>query len=146
MQEAQTVCGRASNLFNSNKSSLEDTKREEAESHIKLGAVGHSLPKQSTEEEKSMFDISRCQQRLIGAMHRAKSVQVVIPNPHATDDVVSKGEFLVKELNTLSHNIKTISDNNEKIREELKNRNVSLIEDQLTTFRDMPGDFCDYID
>jgi len=93
-----------------------------------------------------MFDISRCQQRLIGAMYRAKSVQEVIPNPHATDDVVSKGEFLVKELNTLSHNIKTISDNNEKIREELKNRNVSLIEDQLTTFMDMPGDFCDYID
>lgn len=47
----------------------------------------------------------------------------------------------MKELNTLSHNIKTISDNNEKIREELKNRNVSLIEDQLTTFMDMPGDF-----
>ena len=146
MQEAESICGRASNLFNSNKSSLEDKKREEAESQIKHGAVGHSVPKQSSEEEQCMFEISRCQQRIIGAMFRVNSVKEVIPNPHATDDVVSKGEFLVKELNTLSHNIKTISDNNEKIREELINRKVSLIEDQLTTFMDMPGDFSDYID
>lgn len=52
----------------------------------------------------------------MGAMYRAKSVQEVVPNPHATDDTVTQAEYLITELNTLSHNIKTLTENNHKIR------------------------------
>jgi len=139
MHEVQEVCTKASNLFSGNKSRLEDKERKEAEHNINLGAVGSSNPNHKTEEEKSLFEIDRCLKRLMGAIYRAKSVQEVAPNPHATKDTVSQAEYLINELNTLSHNIETLTKNNDKIRTELRSRNISLIEDQLTTFMDMPS-------
>jgi len=139
MHEAQEVCTKASNLFSGNKRRLEDKERKEAEHNINLGAVGSSNPNHKTEEEKSLFEIDRCLKRLMGAIYRAKSVQEVAPNPHATKDTVSQAEYLINELNTLSHNIETLTKNNDKIRTELRSRNISLIEDQLTTFMDMPS-------
>lgn len=79
-------------------------------------------------------------------MYRAKYVQEVVPNPHARNDTVTKAENLITELNNLSHNIQTLTDNNDKIRTELRNRNISLIQDQLTTFMDMPSDISDNVD
>ena len=116
MHEAEVVCRKASHLFSNNKSSLEDEKRKEAEYYINKGTVGSSHPNHNTEEEKSIFKIDRYLKRLMGAMYRAKSVQEVVPNPHATDDTVTQAEYLITELNTLSHNIKTLTENNHKIR------------------------------
>lgn len=75
----------------------------------------------------------------MGAIFRAKSVEEVVPNPQATDDVVNQAKALIKELNTLSENIHKLTHNNDRIRTELLNRKISLIEDQLTTFMDMPS-------
>ena len=116
MHEAEVVCRKASHLFSNNKSSLEDEKRKEAEYYINQGTVGSSHPNHNTEEEKSIFKIDRYLKRLMGAMYRAKSVQEVVPNPHATDDTVTQAKYLITELNTLSHNIKTLTENNHKIR------------------------------
>lgn len=146
MHEADKLCNKASTLFSKNKSSLEDEKRREAEYYANIGAVVNSNTKYDTEEEKSILDIDRYLKRLMGAMYRAKSVQEVAPNPHAVNHTVTQAEYLITELNTLSHNIKTLTENNNKIRTELKNRNISLIEDQLTAFMDMPGDFSDNAD
>jgi hypothetical protein len=96
-------------------------------------------PNHKTEEEKSLFEIDRCLKRLMGAMYRAKSVQEVAPNPHATKNTVTQAEYLINELNTLSHNIDTLTKNNDKIRTELRSRGISLTEDALTTFMDMPS-------
>ena len=139
MHEAQEVCTRASSLFSNNKSRLEDKERKEAEHNLNLGAVGSSNPNHKTEEEKSLFEIDRCLKRLMGAMYRAKSVQEVAPNPHATKNTVTQAEYLINELNTLSHNIDTLTKNNDKIRTELRSRGISLTEDALTTFMDMPS-------
>jgi len=49
-------------------------------------------------------------------------------------------------LNTLAYNIETLTDNNDRIRKELRNRNVSLIENELSSFMDVPGDLNDSID
>jgi hypothetical protein len=146
MYESDKLCNKASTLFSKNKSNLEDEKRKEAEYYANLGAVGSSNPNYNTEEEKSILDIDRHLKRLMGAIYRAKSVQEVVPNPHATNDTVTQADNLITELNTLSHNIKTLTENNNKIITELKKRNISLIEDQLTTFMDMPGDFSDNAD
>lgn len=148
MHEAEKLCNKASTLFSKNKSSLEDDKRKEVEHYSNLGAVVSSQanPGDSTEEEKSMLDIDRSLKRLMGAMYRAKSVEGVTPNPHAATDTVTQAENLITELNTLSHNIKTLTDNNDKIREEFRNRNISLLEDEFNTFMNIPGDFSDYVD
>jgi hypothetical protein len=143
MHEADKLCNKASTLFSKNKSSLGEDKRKEAEYHANLGAVVNSNTNYSTEEEKSILDIDKYLKRLMGAIYRAKSVQDVVPNPHAVNGTVAQAENLITELNTLSHNIKTLTENNDKIRTEFKNRNISLIEDQLTAFMDMPGDFSD---
>lgn len=143
MYEADKLCNKASTLFSKNKSSLEDAKRKEAEYYSNQGAVGSSNPNYNTEEDKSILDIERYLKRLMGAAYRAKSVQEVVPNPHAANDTVTQAEYLITELNTLSHNIKTLTENNNKIRTELRNRDISLIEDQLTTFMDLPGNFSD---
>lgn len=82
----------------------------------------------------------------MGAIFRAKSVEEVVPNSQATDDVVNQAKALIKELNTLSENIHKLTHNNDRIRTELLNRKISLIEDQLTTFMDIPGDLNDSID
>ena len=78
--------------FQKNKSSLTDLKRKEAEYNIDLNAVGSSHHNHNTEEEKSLFEIDRYLKRSTGAMYRAKSVQEVVPNPHATNDTVTKAE------------------------------------------------------
>jgi hypothetical protein len=143
MHDAEAVCTKAGNLFSKYKSRLDDEKRREAEYNLNKGAADSSHPNHNTEEERSMFMIDRSIKRLIGAIYRAKSVEEVVSNTHATKDTVSKAEFLITELNSLSHNIKTLTENNEKIRTELRNRNISLTEDALTTFMDLPSDFGD---
>ena len=95
MHEAEEICSKASNLFSKNKSSLTDLKRKEAEYNIDLNAVGSSHHNHNTEEEKSLFEIDRYLKRSTGAMYRAKSVQEVVPNPHATDDTVTQAEYLI---------------------------------------------------
>ena len=146
MLEAERLCGKASNLLTKNKDSLTYEKRKEVGSNLDLGGVGQSYPSHNTEEEKSLNDIERYQKRLMGAIFRAKSVEEVVPNPQATDDVVNQAKDLIKELNTLSENIHKLTHNNDRIRTELLNRKISLIEDQLTTFMDIPGDLNDSID
>jgi hypothetical protein len=143
LHDAEVVCARAGHLFSYHKSKLEDEKRREAEDNLDRGAADHSHPHHNTEEERSVFMIDRSIKRLIGAIYRAKSVEEVVSNTQATKDTVSKAEFLITELNSLSHNIKTLTENNEKIRTELRNRNISLTEDALTTFMDLPSDFGD---
>jgi len=146
MNEAEHVCGKASHLFTRNKSSLPEQQRKETESILNQRVVGNPDLNHNTEEEICIYNIDRYLKRLMGAMLRAKSVQEVLPNPQATNDVVSNAEYLIKELNTLSHNIQTLTDNNDKIRAELRNRKISLIEEQLTTFMDLPGNIDDNID
>ena len=146
MRQAEGICEKATNLFSKHKSKLANEERKQAETNIEIGAAGNTMPNHDTEEDKSIFEINRYQQRLIGAIYKAKSVQEVVPNPNATNDVVVTAESLIKELNTLSYNIQTLTDNNDKIRKELRNRNVSIIEDELSTFMDLPGDLNDSID
>lgn len=146
IQEAEGVCSKASGFFKRNKSSLQEEERREVEYYINQGAVRRSHIHHNTEEEQSVFMIDRCIKRLIGAAYKAKSVQEVSSNPLGTKNTVSQAESLITELNTLAYNIKTLTDNNEKIRTELRNRNISLIEEQLTTIMDLPGNIDDNID
>ena len=122
MIEAQRLCAKASNLLTKNKDSLTYEKRKEVESNLNLGGLGQSYPSHNTEEEKSLNDIERCQKKLMGAIFRAKSVEEVVPNPLATDNVVNQANALIKELNTLSENIHKLTHNNDRIRTELLNR------------------------
>lgn len=125
---------------------MQDEERREVEYYINQGAVRRSHIHHNTEEEQSVFMIDRCIKRLIGAAYKAKSVQEVSSNPLGTKNTVSQAESLITELNTLSYNIKTLTDNNEKIRTELRNRNISLIEDHLSTFMDHNSEIGDSVD
>jgi hypothetical protein len=63
----------------------------------------HSNPNiRGSEEDRSLQHIDRYIKRLSRAMFRAKAVQHAVPNPDSVDKVVSEGERLIKELNTLA--------------------------------------------
>lgn len=137
--EVKKVCGKAVALYSEHRDTLTQEKQQEIDLALVLKGPLHTYPKHDTEEEKSLYDIEKSSKQLIDAIYKAKSLQEVVKNPGKVNEIVGESEKLLKEINTLSHNITTLTNNNDRIRAELTNRNVSLTEDILNAYIDIPG-------
>lgn len=135
--EANKIVDKAGHLWSRLRHKLPEEEQEKIDSNVALQGDLSGNPTHSSEEEESLFEIDRAQKKLINALYKVNSVKQ-FATERAFKKVSGDSKELITELNTLSHNIATLTDSNNKIRTELRNRGVSLIEDHLTAHMDMP--------
>jgi len=135
---ADTIGRRSREYYSRNKKLLSDQEKDNIEETLAANKPeGSTNPSFDSLKEKAISDIEKSQRKIIDAMFQMKSIDQALTsngNARATkmkDSVVEQGKVLMQDLNSMSENISNGVSHNNAIREELKNRNVSLYPEEL---------------
>lgn len=136
--KAGRIRNRAHNCYYNYKAHLSAQEVNDMEEGLKInsGLGAHVI--HDSEEKKCIADIEGKKRSLMDAMFQAKFVDEALTSrgdarlSTRKDAIVNESRVLMQEFNSLSQNIHTGVDSNNSIRQELKNRNVSLYPEELS--------------
>lgn len=145
-KEADALYKKAAQAYRTNEDRLSAEERAVIDKHLAANTSGYERSSiNSSDEESSLFDISKKQNRLLNAMFIIKSIDESLSargDSRATaskNKILDESKNLMQEFASLADNITTGVGKNDSIRDELKNRNVSLYPDYLDTYTDVHG-------
>lgn len=136
--KAEHIRDRARKCYYSGKAQLTAQEIQDMEEGFKLNSKSNAHVIHDSEEEKCLHDIDNRKRKLLDAMFQAKFVDEALTSKgdarlhNRKDAIVNDSRTTMQQLNSLEKNIHNGVDSNESIRQELKDRGVSLYPEEFT--------------